>query len=182
MSLKLPTLALLFAVIGGFALLPSLNVNANPKSVTASPTAKPTASPNAQIQATGTGTLNVEVAGLRDTRGQVCLSLYNSSKPQLFPQEAQQAQESRCVKVAGNPMTVSFKNLKPGTYAIALLHDANSNGKDDRNFMGMPVEGFGFSRNPAVRTKAPAFSEASVPVSGTATNIKINVTYLLPSR
>jgi uncharacterized protein (DUF2141 family) len=182
MSLKLPTSALLFAVIGGFALFPSLNVNANPKPATASPTVKPTASPNAQVQATGTSILNVEVAGLRDTRGQVCLSLYNSSKPQLFPQEAQQAQESRCVKVAGNPMTVSFKNLKPGTYAIALLHDANNNGKDDRNFMGMPVEGFGFSRNPAVRTKAPAFSEASVPVSGTTTNIKINVTYLLPSR
>jgi uncharacterized protein (DUF2141 family) len=185
MSLKLPTVALMLAVVGNCALLPGLTAVAGNRSVVANkPAASPVVSPSTssspppRVQATTNSTLNVEVAGLRDTRGNVCLSLYNSSNPALFPQEAQKAQESRCVRITGNPMMVSFKNLKPGSYAIALLHDANGNGKDDRNFVGMPTEGFGFSRNPTVKLKAPAFSEASVPVAGPATSIKINVTYL----
>jgi uncharacterized protein (DUF2141 family) len=185
MSLKLPTVALMLAVVGNCALMPGLTAVAGNRSVVANkPAASPvvspstTSSPPPRVQATNTSTLNVEVAGLRDTRGNVCLSLYNSSNPALFPQEAQKAQESRCVRITGNPMMVSFKNLRPGSYAIALLHDANGNGKDDRNFVGMPTEGFGFSRNPTVKLKAPAFGEASVPVAGPATSIKINVTYL----
>jgi uncharacterized protein (DUF2141 family) len=178
MSLKLPTAALLLAVSGTVAVIPGLAAMAGSR--LAAPAPKLLA--NQPAAAPGTSVLNVEIAGLRDARGNVCLSLYNSLKPQLFPQEAQQAQESRCVRVTANPMVISFRNLKPGNYAIALLHDANGNGKDDRNFLGMPTEGFGFSRNPVVKLKAPGFDEASVPVSGATTTIKINVTYLSPGR
>jgi uncharacterized protein (DUF2141 family) len=40
-----------------------------------------------------------------------------------------------------------FDLPKPGNYAIAILDDENSNGELDRNFLGIPVEGFGFSNN-----------------------------------
>jgi uncharacterized protein (DUF2141 family) len=130
----------------------------------------------AQAQATASSTLNVQIDGLRNTDGQVCVSLY--SKPESFPKERDAALQSRCVKITANPMQVTFRNLKPGNYAIAMLHDANGNGKDDRNFIGMPTEGFGFSKNPVVRVKAPSFSDAAFAVEGTNTNIKIQVQYL----
>ncbi len=45
-------------------------------------------------------------------------------------------------------MTVSFEDIKPGTYAINVFHDENSNKKMETNFIGIPVEGYGFSNNP----------------------------------
>lgn len=50
--------------------------------------------------------------------------------------------------------------LEPGRYAIKVVHDENGNGKLDTNFMGMPVEGYGFSNNPRVM-RMPTFEEAA---------------------
>ena len=72
--------------------------------------------------------------------------------------------------------TVSFSHVAPGSYAIAAFHDENNNGRLD-TFMGIPREGFGFSRNPPVRTRAPRFLECDFEVS---TNIStaIAIKYL----
>ena len=43
---------------------------------------------------------------------------------------------------------------------MALLHDENANGKADMALV-VPREGFGFSRNPAVRFGPPAFARAA---------------------
>ena len=49
--------------------------------------------------------------------------------------------------------------LPAGTYAVQVMHDANGNDKLDTNFMGIPVEGYGFSNNPTGLRKA-TFDEA----------------------
>ena len=54
-------------------------------------------------------------------------------------------------------MRVTFKSLSPGNYAIAVLHDENNDRQANRNFLGLPTEGFGFSRNPAIGVSAPGF-------------------------
>jgi uncharacterized protein (DUF2141 family) len=167
------------ASLSGLALLPQAHAiaaklasspSAQPKPASTSPTASPTGT-------TGGSTLNVEIAGLRNTKGQICFSVFSSANPQAFPQDPDRAVINRCDKITGNPMVTTFKGLKPGNYAIAILHDENLNRKDDRNFLNVPTEGFGFSRNPAVRIKAPSFDEAAIPVAS-ATSTKINVTYL----
>jgi len=53
----------------------------------------------------------------------------------------------------------TFKDLKPGAYAVMITHDENGNGKLDTNVMGMPLEGYGFSNNPQVMRK-PTWDEA----------------------
>ena len=35
--------------------------------------------------------------------------------------------------------------IKPGSYAIGVIHDENNNGELDYNFLGIPKEGYGFS-------------------------------------
>ena len=40
-----------------------------------------------------------------------------------------------------------FKDLPYGRYAISLYHDKNSNGKLDKNVMGIPREAYAFSNN-----------------------------------
>ncbi|MEJ2162173.1 MAG: DUF2141 domain-containing protein [Robiginitalea sp.] len=44
-------------------------------------------------------------------------------------------------------MTFTFKNVVPGTYAISVLHDMNSNQRMDYQPGGMPEEPYGMSGN-----------------------------------
>lgn len=44
--------------------------------------------------------------------------------------------------------TVTFKNVKPGEYAIMVLHDENNNQRMDFEESGMPKESYGMSNNP----------------------------------
>ncbi len=61
--------------------------------------------------------------------------------------------------------TILVFDAEPGTYAVAVHHDANSNGKVDTNFLGIPREGYGVSNDPRPRFRAPRFEEARVVVS-----------------
>jgi len=121
--------------------------------------------------------LTVEIDRLRNQQGQVCLSLFKSGKG--FPSNGAKAVQSRCVAITTMPLSVTFENLQPGNYAIAILHDANSDNKANRNFLGIPLEGFGFSRNPVIRTGPPKFNDAAVLVAGPSTYIQIQLNYLL---
>jgi uncharacterized protein (DUF2141 family) len=49
--------------------------------------------------------------------------------------------------------------------------------KLDRNFFGIPKEGFGFSNNPRVVFVAPSFQAAVVAVSCPATQLDIRLIY-----
>ena len=123
------------------------------------------------------GNLTIKVEGLQSRQGQVCVSLFAGS--QGFPDRSDRAVRAQCVPVEQVQTVVTFQDLPLGNYAIAVFHDRNGNGKLDRNFLGIPTEGFGFSRNPTIRTGAPRFSEAAVFVAGTETISQIQLQYLL---
>lgn len=120
--------------------------------------------------------LNIQVDGFRNKRGQVCLSLFASSKG--FPDSKTNAVKAKCVKISDAPMVINLNNLKVGNYAVALFHDVNSDGKLNRNSLGIPTEEFGFSQNPTVITGVPKFSDSAVLVAG-STNIQIRLRNLL---
>ncbi|MDZ3832370.1 MAG: DUF2141 domain-containing protein [Sphingopyxis sp.] len=67
--------------------------------------------------------------------------------------------------------------LRAGTYAIAVVHDENSNNKMDKALF-LPREGFGFSRNPTITTGPPSFKAASFVVNGDV-NQTIRMKYML---
>lgn len=124
-----------------------------------------------------TSTLSVEIAGLRSRRGQVCLSVFDSQRG--FPGEATRALRSQCVRVKDDQsVTVSFAGLRSGSYAVAVLHDENADGKANRNLVGIPTEGFGFSRNPGLRAGPPKFGEAAFLAAGARTKVQIQMRYL----
>ena len=76
-------------------------------------------------------------------------------------------------------VSFTFNGVKPGRYAVALLHDENSNGKADRALGMMPKEGFGFSRDAAVRMGPPKFSDAVVDIGGEDRTLTIRMRYML---
>jgi uncharacterized protein (DUF2141 family) len=126
-----------------------------------------------------TSNLVVNISGLRNQKGQLCLSLYASEKG--FPSSPDAALQKQCVRIQQLATQVTFQGLAPGNYAIAVLHDANDDNKLNRNFLGIPTEGIGFSKNRKILSGAPKFQDASFPVAGPDTNIQIQLQYLLGS-
>ena len=61
--------------------------------------------------------------------------------------------------------SIQIANLAPGEYSLLVIHDENRNGKLD-TVLGMPREGFGFSRNPAIRFGPPHYGDVRFAVSG----------------
>jgi len=68
-------------------------------------------------------------------------------------------------------MKAALKNVPEGTYAIALFHDSNSNGKFDKGALGVPSEGYGFSNNASALLGPPRFTDAAFEVKGEKTVI-----------
>lgn len=126
-------------------------------------------------KASANSNLNVEIDGFKNRKGQVCVSIFASS--QGFPNNRDRVLQRQCTKITENAVKVTFSNLKAGNYAVAAIHDENNDLKLNRNDIGMPTEGFGFSRNPEVRTSAPKFNDAAFLIAGPNTNIQIQLKY-----
>lgn len=129
------------------------------------------------VSASLTGNLTVEIAGLSDVQGQVCLSLFSSSRG--FPDSKDDAVNTQCVKITDQSFEVTFDNLPPRSYAVAAFWDNNEDGELNRNFLGIPTEKFGFSSNPVIKTGPPQFGESAVIVVGKNTRISIKLQSLL---
>lgn len=121
--------------------------------------------------------LEVTFQELRNSTGQVCLSLY--SGPKGFPKGGTDSDllSSKCTPITNGKATLAFGDLKPGKYAITAFHDANSDGKMNKNSFGMPEEGFGFSNNPEIGFSAPSFNETEFQVSDTKAVVPIKLRY-----
>jgi uncharacterized protein (DUF2141 family) len=115
------------------------------------------------------------VSGLRSQKGVVRLCLVRDAAD--FPDCSKGATAIRRVLPAANPR-IRFEGLPLGDYAIAVIHDANDNARLD-TMMGIPREGFGFSRNPAIRFGPPRYSSARFPVTGDAEKQQVRIRYLL---
>jgi uncharacterized protein (DUF2141 family) len=81
-------------------------------------------------------------------------------------------------KLPAQAGSVTFHfDLPPGTYAAAGFHDANGNGQFDKNFLGWPLEGFGFSNDAHVSIfKPPSFAAASfnLPPTGATETVRLD--------
>ncbi|WDF61858.1 DUF2141 domain-containing protein [Flavobacterium sp. KACC 22758] len=112
---------------------------------------------------------SVEVSGVEPGKGFVFLGLYDKEKG-FLDNESQIATAK--VKATENKVVYTFKNLPDGDYAIAVYQDLNNNGKCDKNMIGYPTEGFGFSQNYKPRLSAPSFDQVKIAINQYAkTNI-----------
>lgn len=123
----------------------------------------------------GLAALHITVTGLSSAKGVVRVAL---CPPQAgFPDCKSKVVRSASLTINGSQAEAEFEGLPPGSYAVSVFHDANGNGKLDR-FMGIPKEGYGFSRNPSFKPRAPLFSEAEIAISGRQA-VVIKLRYIL---
>jgi uncharacterized protein (DUF2141 family) len=119
--------------------------------------------------------ISVSVTGLRNDHGQVACTLFGSADG--FPTKPEKAMARQFVKIAGSSASCVFDNLQPGSYALAVMHDENGNGKLDKNFIGMPTEGFGASRDARGTMGPPKWDDAVFPFAGGSVQIPVAIHY-----
>jgi uncharacterized protein (DUF2141 family) len=61
--------------------------------------------------------------------------------------------------VINKAVQARFESIPPGIYAISVFHDSNNNNKLDKNFLGIPKEGYGASKNNLPFASAPNFED-----------------------
>lgn len=132
------------------------------------------ASPPAGCQGDPSSTwLNVSVEGVRNGNGLIAVTLYADDSRKFLAKKGS-IKVSRFDAASGTTNACIFVP-KPGVYAIAVYHDENRSRKINRNALGIPTEGFGFSNNPSTLAGLPAFRSVrlNVPKAGLTTRIQM---------
>lgn len=120
--------------------------------------------------------IHVEVLGIRNSTGAVACALFES--PEGFPTEfLHSATNIMMIKVRATKARCYFEDIPPGTYALAVIHDENMDGKLATNWLGVPKEGYGFSNDAKGLLQAPSFDAASFPYDGETVDLTITLNY-----
>ena len=112
------------------------------------------------------GSITVEITGIRQVKGIMAISLFNSAD--TFPEHGKSYQ-SESVPVTAKQVTHTFSDIPSGEYAIAVYHDANRNNMFDKNILGIPMEDYAFSNNASSPFGPPSFEKAKFTLDDTYT-------------
>ena len=120
--------------------------------------------------------IDLAITGLRSEKGNVLVCL--STDPDYFP-DCSKDKKARKLKIAAaQAEKIKITGVKPGTYAVALIHDENANGKMDLRLF-VPREGFGFSRNPKIGMGPPKFKSAQFILGADDVQYAVRMKYIL---
>ena len=122
--------------------------------------------------------IKVTITNLKNNKGFVLVSLFKEGVG--YPDKPEKAFRKAKVSIAAaNKASVIFNSLPSGSYAIAILHDENDDQKMNKNVLGIPREGYGFSNNATAAFGPPRYSKASFShTAGTTTTLTIKTKYL----
>ena len=107
------------------------------------------------------GRLTIHVVGFAHNQGQLIVNVF--SKEDGFPADRHRAVRSITIPITNqNTGEATISDLPIGLYAVSALHDENANGQLDTNFLGIPKEPTGTSRNVKGHFGPPKFRDAVV--------------------
>jgi uncharacterized protein (DUF2141 family) len=119
--------------------------------------------------------LFVRVEGVRASQGLIAVTLYPDDANRFLAHHGS-LYVGRSPAHAGTTRTCIYVP-NPGIYAVAVYHDANANRKLDRNMIGFPAEGGGFSNNPNTFLGLPSFHSVRFRVRESGDAITIRLRY-----
>lgn len=116
--------------------------------------------------------IQLDITGIKNNTGFIQVAVYKSDT------DFDMDKFSYIIAVpASLEVQVSIPNLEAGKYAIAVFHDENKNKKLDKNFVGIPKEGYGFSNNAVGKLGPPKFSETSFSLESQLKKMSIRMIY-----
>ncbi len=119
--------------------------------------------------------IRVKTSELRSGDGNVRFVLYGS-KPEEFLEKGKTLIRVE-VPARKDGVQVCISAPRPGTYALAVLHDENNNEQ-----FNMMSDGGGFSNNPTLFLGPPSFDESKFKVGDAGSEVDVEVKYMVPKR
>lgn len=118
-------------------------------------------------------TVNINVSNIKEPTGKLRVAVYsgkdNYQKNALIDTSF----------VAGEQSSKTIRlQLPKGEYAIGVFHDLNENEELDKNFMGIPTEGFGFSNKSMGTLGPPSYEDTKFAVEKNGTSVEVNLKHL----
>ena len=118
-----------------------------------------------EAQSMSLGDIIVIITDLRNTDGEILISLYD--KAEGFPRDREAIVRAAAVEPdASGQVTTIFEDLPHGDYAIAVLHDEDGSKGMTFGSFHLPKEGYCFSNNVKVRFKPPKFKKSKFTLDG----------------
>ena len=102
-----------------------------------------------------TGKIIINVSNINNNKGQILVLLYNSEDKFL-----NEAYLKKTSEIKNNKSQIIINNIPNGTYAFAIIHDENKNGKLDFNFLGIPSEDVAASNNASGFMGPPSYNDS----------------------
>jgi len=103
--------------------------------------------------------LSISIAELKSREGEIQIGLYNNNES--FPLVDKQY-KLFFINAAIFEGIYTIKGLPGGQYAVAVFHDKNSDRICNTNFLGIPKEGYGFSKNFRPKFSSPSFNDCKI--------------------
>lgn len=123
---------------------------------------------------TPTGSLTVHITGFETRKGTVRVALYPNKS--AYDEEVTDPALGKVLSdLSGEACTLQWADLPYGTYALAVYHDINDNGKLDTNVFGIPTEPYAFSNNPDVKWRRPRYGEVSFQMESPGITLQVKL-------
>lgn len=118
------------------------------------------------------GDLQVVVTNVRNATGLIQVGICPEA---LFLTE-DCSYNAKAFAVPGTTI-VTVPNVPEGIWAAQVYHDENMNEQVDRDLLGIPTEGIGFSNNPPFRFGPPSFLDARFGLTPAGGRITLRLRY-----
>lgn len=117
----------------------------------------------------GAADLTIHIDDLKEAGGNIEVALFNSAGTFM-----KSAVASGNTPARADANTVVLKDLPAGEYAFAVFHDVNSNGKLDKNMLGIPTEDYAFSNNALGKMGPPSFEQARFTLTAAGATLRVS--------
>ena len=118
----------------------------------------------------GAADLVIHVDDVKAASGTVMVAVFNSEGS--FLKSPAKAGATPAVQSGAR---VVFKDLPEGEYAFAVYHDANANGKMDKNLLGIPTEDYAFSNNALGKMGPPSYASAKFALPAAGADLRVSL-------
>jgi len=116
--------------------------------------------------------IKLVVKGLRSSKGVVRIALAHD-KATFESYHA--AFMGGVAEIKNNQAEFTFENIPAGNYALKVFHDEDNNQTLTTNFLGIPIEDYGFSNNARALIGIPAWEKAKFNITENLQQIIVEV-------
>lgn len=127
-------------------------------------------------QASSARPFSVQVAGVRGRQGTVRCLLFTG--PHGFPNDIGASWRRALTAASADEVTCTFSATPEGRFAVSVVHDVNDNDKLDSNLLGVPTEGYAFSRDAkAGLLGPPSYDDAALTPAEASKPQRVHLVY-----